>query len=126
MHEQEKPAPRRNPFHALRDKLGDALPRGLEPATPAATPRDPRAPKPVRERVTVRRERAGRGGKTVTIADGPGFTGRPLEALARAAARALGAGARVEGAALVLQGDQGERLATWLAAHGFERVERGN
>jgi translation initiation factor 1 len=80
----------------------------------------------IHERVTVRRERAGRGGKTVTIAEGPGFTGRELEPLAREAARALGVGARVEGGALVLQGDQCERLAGWLSQRGFERVERGN
>lgn len=125
MHEDKKPpAPRGNPFQALREKLGDALPRVLEPA--AARSGGPGAPKPVLERVTVRRERAGRGGKTVTVADGPGFTGRPLEPLATAAARALGVGARVEQGALVVQGDQCERLAAWLAAQGFERVERGN
>lgn len=129
MDEQEKPrepAPPGNPFHVLREKLGGVLPRDPEPAAGRPPSGNPGAPKPVPERVTVRRERAGRGGKTVTIADGPGFTGRPLESLARAAARALGVGARVERAALVLQGDQGERLAAWLSAHGFERVERGN
>jgi len=82
--------------------------------------------KEVTERVTVRRERAGRGGKTVTLAEGPGLDGRDLEELAREAARAHGVGARVEGGALVLQGDQSERLAAWLAARGFARVERGN
>ena len=125
--EEKKPPPtgakgRVNPFEALREKLG-ALPPGPEPAR---RPADPRAPKPVLERVTVRRERAGRGGKTVTIAEGPGFAGRKLEPLAREAARALGVGARVEGGALVLQGDQSERLAGWLLARGFARVERGN
>jgi translation initiation factor 1 len=80
----------------------------------------------VHERVTVRRERAGRGGKTVTVAEGPGFAGRKLETLSREASRALGVGARVEDGALVLQGDQCERLAAWLAERGFGRVERGN
>lgn len=106
------------PFAGLRARLGP-LPPG--PA-PAARP----GPKPVRERVTVRRERAGRGGKTVTLAEGPAFVGRKLEPLAREAARALGVGARVEQGALVLQGDQCERLAAWLEQRGFERVERGN
>jgi translation initiation factor 1 len=77
-------------------------------------------------RVTVRLERAGRSGKAVTIAEGPAFTGRALAPLASAAARALGLGARVEGATLVVQGDQRERLAAWLAQQGFARVERGN
>ena len=130
MEEREKKGPasgptrRQNPFEILREKLGP-LPPGLEPAA-RPTPREPCSPRPVLERVTVRRERAGRGGKTVTVAEGPGFTGRPLEPLARAAARALGVGARVERGALVLQGEQSERLAAWLVTQGFERVERGN
>jgi translation initiation factor 1 len=76
--------------------------------------------------VTVRRERAGRGGKTVTVAEGPGLSGAKLEELAREAARAHGVGARVEDGTLVLQGDQAERLVVWLAARGFGNLARGN
>lgn len=119
------PGPRSNPFEALRRRLGDRLPPGPEPAARPAAAREP-ARRAVSERVTVRRERAGRGGKTVTLAEGPGLAGRDLAALAREAARALGLGARVEKGALVLQGDQAERLASWLSGQGFERVERGN
>src|SRR5262245_10162910 len=118
--------PHKNPFAALREKLGDSLPRGLQPV---ARPVPAEAPAAVtsHERGAVRRERSGRGGKTVTVAEGPGLAGRrDLEALAREAAKALGVGARVEQGALVLQGDQGERLAAWLVARGFARVERGN
>jgi len=115
----ESSSPRRNPFEVLRDKLGDSLPRSLEPA-----PRRP--PRLVGERVTVRRERSGRGGKTVTIAEGPGLEGRELASLAREAARALGVGANVERGALVVQGDQRERLSAWLAKSGFEHVVLGN
>ncbi len=123
------PSARKNPFEVLREKLGGSLPRGPEPAAPQtkATKATPTGgPKLVHERVTVRRERTGRGGKTVTLAEGPGLAGRDLETLARAAAKALGLGARVESGALVLQGDQAERLAAWLATRGFARVERGN
>lgn len=81
---------------------------------------------PIEARVTVRQERAGRGGKTVTIAEGPAFAGRDLAGLARAAAHALGLGARAEAGTLVLQGDQRARLAAWLVRQGFARVERGN
>ena len=96
------------------------------PHTPAPG-RDARADvAAVRARVTVRRERTGRGGKTVTIAEGPGLAGRPLVSLAREIARALGVGARVEGTRLVVQGDQRDRLASWLAAHGFATVAHGN
>jgi translation initiation factor 1 len=127
MEEKKPPAPgaaaRKNPFEALREKLGE-LPPG--PGSAAGLSCDPRAPKPVLERVTVRRERSGRGGKTVTIAEGPAFMGRKLEPLAREAARALGVGARVEGGALVLQGDQSERLMAWLGARGFAGAVAGN
>lgn len=121
-----KGALKHNPFAVLRVEA-------REPSTlPAASP--PTAQPSTgttgdfatRERVTVRRERTGRGGKTVTIVEGPGLAGRELETLAREIACALGAGARVEDALVVVQGDQRERLAAWLAAHGFASVARGN
>ncbi len=116
-------------FQALREKLGGSLPPGPAPApqAPAASaPSAKKMPRAVNERVTVRRERSGRGGKTVTIAEGPGLVGSDLETLAREAARALGVGARVEGRTLVVQGDQSERFATWLGGRGYTGVARGN
>jgi translation initiation factor 1 len=109
-----------NPFAALRGmvetKAASApLP---EPATAAAAP----AP----GRVSVRVERSGRGGKTVTIAEGPGLAGRALESLVREIARGMGTGARVEDATIVVQGDQRERLVAWLLAHGFPGAVTGN
>ena len=104
-------------------------PRPTPPAAARATPPSAPAKKPgprATERVTVRRERAGRGGKTVTVAEGPGLAGADLEALAREAARALGVGARVEQRCVVVQGDQAERLQAWLEARGFGSVARGN
>lgn len=113
--------PTGNPFAALKDKLG-ALPQG--PA-PAATPSE--APTRVYAgRVSVRRERAGRGGKAVTVAEGPGLSGQPLEKLAKELAKALGTGARVESTTLVVQGDQPERVVAWLRDRGFAQVARGN
>lgn len=140
---------RHSPFAALRPRVPAADP-GVIPVTDAmpappladampATParRDPPpapAPRSVRAtpsmpaeaRIVVRRERKGHGGKSVTIAEGPGLVAHDLEALARAAARALGAGARVESGALVVQGEQTERLIAWLGARGIGSVVRGN
>ncbi len=118
----EAPKPT-NPFAALRDKLGP-LPAGPQPVAPSPEPA--RTPKRYPGRVTVRRERAGRGGKAVTLAEGPGLSGHPLEKLAKELAKALGTGARVEGTAIVVQGDQPERLATALEERGFANVTRGN
>jgi translation initiation factor 1 len=127
MTSDEKPAPRSNPFQVLKEKLGDRLPPGPGAITPAPPSAKPAGHATVSQaRVTVRQERAGRGGKTVTLADGPGLASARLAELARDAARALGVGARAEGGALVLQGDQRERLAAWLAARGFGGVVRGN
>jgi translation initiation factor 1 (eIF-1/SUI1) len=120
--------PRHDPFAALR-KLRPDLDTGPAPEPQAAEEEsEPRsaAPAEVHERVTVRRERSGRGGKTVTVAEGPGLAGRDLAPLAREAARALGVGGRVENGTIVLQGDQAARLAAWLATRGFTRVVRGN
>ncbi|MBI5433769.1 MAG: translation initiation factor [Planctomycetes bacterium] len=108
---------------ALRDALaGEALPsqpeRELVPARPATQ-------KPITAQLVVRFERAGRGGKTVTIAEGPALAGRKLDELAREAAKALGVGARVEASTLVLQGDQCERLAAWFAKRGFASITLG-
>jgi translation initiation factor 1 len=105
---------------AVRTDGGEAL----VPA-PHAPPRTVGRPV-LHGRLIVRRERAGRGGKTVTLVEGPGLDGRDLGKLARDAARDLGVGARVEGRALVVQGDQADRLVAWLSARGFEDVARGN
>jgi translation initiation factor 1 len=140
-----------NPLAALRAKLDPrALPPGpVERATSASavpnsgsaksvstsggTPRShasttrgdaKSAPAPLG--ITVRIERTGRGGKIVTIAEGPGLHGRKLEPLAREIARGMGTGARVESSAIVVQGDQRERLVVWLAAHGFGGAVAGN
>jgi len=80
-------------------------------------------------RIEVRRERKGRGGKTVTVLrwlDAPPAADE-LGALARTLAAALGAGARVEGTgAIVVQGDQVDRAARALSADGrVERIVRG-
>jgi translation initiation factor 1 len=134
-----------NPFARLRPPTaGDATnapsPASVEPPKPiASTPKSVSSSKPApkskpakdpvfssADRIVVRRERKGHGGKAVTIAEGAGLGSRDVEQLARDAAKALGAGARVEDGALVVQGEQTERLITWLAARGFKSVVRGN
>jgi len=74
----------------------------------------------------LRRERKGRGGKTVTLLSGLALPPARLDALARALRTALGCGARVDGATIVLQGDLAPRAEAWLRAHGAQQVVRGN
>jgi len=115
--------------------LGDLLKaRGLTPAeapAPAPSPSATAAP-PATDpldlspagKLVVRREKAGRGGKTVTI-----LTGLPeghLEALCKALKTQMGCGATVEATTVVLQGDQVARVLPWLTARGARQVVRGN
>jgi translation initiation factor 1 len=77
-------------------------------------------------KITLRRERKGHGGKTVTVVAGLRLDARRLERIARALRRALGAGATVDGDLVVVQGDLVARVQTWLAAHGARRIVSGN
>ena len=131
----KKPAFPEAPAAAFGSTFGDLLrARGMAvapaplagPAEPATAPAavdllDLRA---VVGKVVVRREKAGRGGKTVTLVTG--LPSESLDALARALKTALGCGAVVEEADIVLQGDQTGRTMTWLSARGARNVVRGN
>jgi len=84
------------------------------PAPAASGPRDA-------AKVVVRKERKGRGGKTVTVIAGLGDP----KARAKALGKVLGTGARVEGDTVVVQGELVERVATWLEQQGVKRIVRG-
>ena len=101
-----------------------------DPATPRAEP-EPRPEAslpPERHALRVRRERAGRGGKTVTVAGPFALAVEDAERLLAELKRACGAGGtlrRVEPAGatpqleLELQGDQVQRLHAALAERGY-------
>ena len=105
-----------NPFGALRGKLGD-LPAGPAPRTPAP----PKGP----ARAVVRMERKGRGGKEVTVIEQLELPPRELEAWLTDLKGALGCGGAIEGATLVLQGDQRKRVPDLLTARGARKVVVG-
>jgi len=111
--------PFHNPFAGLKDKLGD-LPRG---------PEAPRAPEPQPAkgpaRAVVRLERKGRGGKEVTVVEQLGLPAAALRVWVKELKGALGCGGAVEGDALVLQGDQRDRLPALLEERGVRRVSVG-
>jgi translation initiation factor 1 len=111
--------------------LGDLLrARGLAPSAPAA-PEPPAAPAPASptlaacDKVVVRRERKGHGGKTVTRVEGLAPLGAAVDDLAKRLKKALGCGATVEDGAVLVQGDQVDRVAEWLQREGARRVVRG-
>lgn len=94
------------------------------PALPAPAPAPP-ASHPLPARAVVRMERAGRGGRTVTVVEKLDLPPRQLEEWLGELKRALGCGGAVEGGALVLQGDTRERIARLLEARGVRKVKVG-
>ncbi len=111
-------APFNNPFAALAPKR-EALPQA--PAAPAAKKPEPKGP----ARAVVRMERKGRGGKEVTVVEHLELPAPQREVWLKALKNSLGCGGVVEDDALVLQGDQRERLPALLEARGVRKVTVG-
>ncbi|MCC6820430.1 MAG: translation initiation factor [Verrucomicrobia subdivision 3 bacterium] len=128
-----------NPFAALSSA-------GLPPAPenpPAANPggasvpasrlvsslAPPTAAKPAKKnrgRVDIIREKAGRGGKTVTVVRGFVGIGLPeKEQLAKAMQKACGTGGTVKDGQIEIQGDQRETVARILTEASFRPVFAG-
>ena len=70
-------------------------------------------------------ERKGRSGKEVTVVEQLGLQARELETWLKELKGALGCGGALEGATLVLQGDQRKRLPALLTARGVRKVTVG-
>ncbi len=77
-------------------------------------------------RAVVRMERAGRGGKEVTVVEHLGLRPSELEKWLKDLKAGLGCGGVVEGETLVLQGNHRERLVKLLAARGVKKVTIGS
>jgi translation initiation factor 1 len=92
------------------------------PPAPAPSPEVKPAGRPPPARAVVRMERAGRGGKTVTVVERLDLPARDLEAWLGELKRALGCGGVVEKGSLVLQGDTRERIGAWLERRGVRKV----
>jgi translation initiation factor 1 len=109
-----------NPFARLSS---EGLPQGTPDA--AAAPEKP-APKKSRGRVDIIRQKAGRGGKTVTVVTNFVGIGLPeKEALAKRMQKTCGTGGTVKDGHIEIQGDQREAVARILAEAGFRPVFAG-
>ena len=110
-----------NPFEDLQSA---GLPQGPKPPT---APAPPPASKPKsRGRVEIRRQKAGRGGKTVTVVSAFVGIGLPeKEQLAQRLRKACGTGGTVKEGRIEIQGDQRETVARILADAGFRPVFAG-
>jgi translation initiation factor 1 len=109
-----------NPFGSL-DSAG--LPAGPEQLVPSESP-TPRARN--RGRVEIRRQTAGRGGKTVTVVSGFVGIGLPeKEQLAHAMQKACGVGGTVKDGRIEIQGDKRTEAVRILTEAGFRPVLAG-
>ncbi len=110
------------PFHEAFASLRERLPEGYTPPPPepraAPAPRTP-------ARAVVRLERKGRGGKEATVVEKLELPATELARWTDELKRSLGCGGGVEGDAVVVQGDQRDRVVKWLEARGVKKVVRG-
>ena len=111
-----------NPFGALNS---GGLPSGptSEQMQPKAVAKKPKS----KGRVEVRREKAGRGGKTVTtLREFPTHTPlKELEAMTFNLKKTCACGGTLKGRAIELQGDVCERVMGELEKLGFKPVRAG-
>jgi translation initiation factor 1 len=70
--------------------------------------------------VRIFRERAGRGGKVVTVIRGLPQQGQVLTALAGELKRLCGAGGTMKNRAIEIQGDHREKAAEYLLGQGYK------
>jgi translation initiation factor 1 len=118
----------RTPFHNPFASLGHLrrnLPADSSPPVPSdAEP--PVSPSPSTNRAVpravVRMERAGRGGKEVTVIEHLNLPAEELSQWLKALKSALGCGGVVEQQSIVLQGDQRPRVSALLTSRGVKRV----
>ena len=79
------------------------------------------------QKAILRRESAGRGGRTVTVVDvRPRLEAGAALDLAKRMRKGLGCGSHVEDGKIILQGDIGDRAEVWLVKRGVKKIARGN
>ncbi len=106
-----------NPFASL-----SSLKEGLPPGKSATELKKEKPP----AKAVVRLERAGRGGKEVTVVDQLELPIDFREDWLDALKAKLGCGGHIEGVCLVFQGDHRERLPDLLKKRGVQTVVVGN
>lgn len=110
-------APLSSPFASL--EIG-----GLPPAPSPAPAARPSGPPTAGARLIIRREKSGRGGKTVLVVSGfpRTWTSAHISELASRLKRALGTGGSAEAGTIEIQGNDPARLRALLGREGFLAV----
>jgi len=81
--------------------------------------------RPVQQKVTVRLDRKGRGGKSVTVIEGLQIPDKQREALLKQLKSGLGTGGTVRDSALEIQGDHRDALMRALEKRGYRPKRSG-
>lgn len=76
-------------------------------------------------KVSLSRQTAGRGGKTVTVVTLPKECACDRETLAKELRKALGCGSHVEEEKIILQGDNRDRAEEWFTKKGVKKIVKG-
>ena len=112
-----------NPFAELNS---DGLPPGPKESPADRPAAESSAPRKNRGRVDIKRQTAGRGGKTVTVVTGFVGIGLPeKERLAKQIQKACGTGGTVKDGGIEIQGDKRAEVARVLAEAGCRPVFAG-
>jgi len=80
---------------------------------------------PAHQKIIVRLDRKGRGGKSVTVVEGLQISKKKMEALLRELKGGLGAGGTVKDMSLEIQGDHCDALITALTKMGYRPKRSG-
>jgi len=91
---------------------------------PAGNSVDP-APNRAHQKIIIRLDRKGRGGKSVTIVEGLQISKKDREALLKELKTGLGSGGTVKDMSLEIQGDHRDALITALTRMGYRPKRSG-
>lgn len=112
-----------NPFGGLNLS---GLPEVPAPVSPQPKTQATVSPSKKRGRVDIIREKAGRGGKVVTVIRGlDHIEAREREQLLKQLKNCCATGGALKGATLEIQGDQREKVAAFFEKAGFRPVFAG-
>ncbi len=112
-----------NPFGALE---AAGLPSGLQGEIAKSAPEPARKELTKRGRVEIRREKAGRGGKTVTTATAFEKVSQPeIEKWAAELKKICGTGGTARPMAIEIQGDRRDEVFRFFEERGFRPVLAG-
>lgn len=111
-----------NPFGSL-DLTGVELSQNK----PLALPTKPKAggASKSRGRVDIRREKAGRGGKTVTTIEGIKMAPQDIQDLLKSLKAHCGVGGAYKDGVMIIQGDKRDEVSNFLEKKGFRVVFAG-